>query len=64
MLTHSAFSVTAQDTMEKKQNEVYRVSTDGIETTPNVVYGAAFDPGTKVFRSPSLPHVYEDINIS
>ena len=59
MVMHAFCStVTVQDTIEMKQNEVYGisaagiettsskvygVSSDDIETTPNVVYGTAFD---------------------
>ena len=57
-----------------KTNEVYGVSTDGIETTPNEVYGVS---GTQVKKTrqpilcqtndtqvgPSPPHAYEHIDI-
>ena len=42
------------DGIETTPNEVYGVSTDGIETTPNEVYG--------VSTHPLQGHVYEDVN--
>ena len=41
------------DGIETTPNEVYGVSTDGIETTPNEVYG--------ISTHPLQGHVYEDV---
>ena len=51
------------DGIETTPNEVYGVSTADIETTPNVVYGTTFDYSIRVLSGPPHSHSYEDINI-
>ena len=44
------------DGIETTPNEVYGIGTDGIETTPNEVYG--------VSTHPLQGHVYEDVKFN